>query len=779
MMQSRQVSDRALIEILVQTYYTDLYRLALILLRDAPASRRAATQAIAVAVDNRYRFWGHQPLRVWLVTLMVSTSRQARLLAFLRFARRDPAAELLGPYDRLSLILVSIYGLTIAEVSAVLGASERSIAKRLEQAAAKLHIDLKGLSDSDSPEASSRREQVKRQLGFAQERRAHDDAGLAEVEAEIDLLLAARRRKGRNIFLTKVTVTYAGVFAFFAVLISFAGQAIPKAATTIPAPSSIIQAKTLTVQATPTQAAHRTPEPTFFVRTGEGIDLISRETGIDVYSLREANGLIPGAPLRPGEKLIVDLPHESIPEPLPSTYEAGLMPLTGVSKMEEISQRMGLGAEIVKKVWIEGTVIDYGPPDYTGPPVDHRVQLWFSRDDDYWLALSGPFSGVPDFLAIWNYGFISEYRIDPGVEHLLSGDEGQLDAPTTVLGFLYPEGWASLVTGMQVIGVDHVAGLRALVLDSVEERPERRERLWVDSYTGILLRTQTWNGDTLERDVMLTQVVYLAPISVFRVRNNSKAPSNFARGPDGEPLPPLASLAGVEFPPAPGHNPWMQLPPPAGFDPAGSPLSFEWTDLAGFFGSERDRVNVFAGGYFLGSTYFTDIYSQACLRSPDGSRVAFLYSSNLMNVLLGWFRLDDVSTLHEPLPPAPGNFYINEYVFAPDSRSLAMYGCVSTVGCAVYLLDMENDVYSALLEIETGNRIAWSPGGEYLAVLGVQKPSNDMKIFVLEVSTGEIVYTSNYDWITGTVPDDAPTHTWGIDYPNYRYDTTSCMEQGT
>ncbi len=161
-MQSLQVSDAQLIQVLIDEFLPKLYGLAYAITEDSEESRQIAERIIYAAAANRRRFWGSTSLRSWVYEMAFhhfqNTGKLAGILARLPFlasrARRWPAVsavrvekltgELTGEHHRLGealqeisgrdltlLYLRYVHGLKAGELAYTLKSGERNVLERL------------------------------------------------------------------------------------------------------------------------------------------------------------------------------------------------------------------------------------------------------------------------------------------------------------------------------------------------------------------------------------------------------------------------------------------------------------------------------------------------------------------------------------------------------------------------------------------------------------------------------------------------------------------------
>ncbi|MFH1635406.1 MAG: hypothetical protein ABIG63_15560 [Chloroflexota bacterium] len=271
-------------------------------------------------------------------------------------------------------------------------------------------------------------------------------------------------------------------------------------------------------------------------------------------------------------------------------------------------------------------------------------------------------------------------------------------------------------------------------------QPKIEEEAMYDPASGALLGLALYKLDTSERTI-IWQVIYLAAERVS--------------------LPPAEALAYLEQE-TPSFKP---LPPqptstPGGVDTANSNLSFEW------IGNDFDRPTFFygdisAGFNYLGRVNFGGVPGGWCDRSPNGQLIAFNYAENDLenetaHEFLRWFSLEDVSTVHIPLPELE---LCSPVAWGPDNASLAFSAYEAELDCALYLHNITTEE-TIKLSSDAGSLWIpfWSPDGEYVAA--VSTTTDPPIIYVFRIADSEVVYQGEFNTGTWRAPDDSPTLAW-------------------
>ena len=172
-----QANDVQIVEYLVQTYYTMLYRLGLHLLRDHDDAEDAAQETILTASQKIGQYQAGTELKAWIYTIGVNTCRamgrkqqwrnrlhgvlvwlgqehtdaaaspERQTLRQERDARLWNAINELGEKHRLPLILRYAHDLSTAEIGEVLGINEGTVRSRLHYAHKQLEARLIGYEE--------------------------------------------------------------------------------------------------------------------------------------------------------------------------------------------------------------------------------------------------------------------------------------------------------------------------------------------------------------------------------------------------------------------------------------------------------------------------------------------------------------------------------------------------------------------------------------------------------------------------------------------------------
>ena len=308
---------------------------------------------------------------------------------------------------------------------------------------------------------------------------------------------------------------------------------------------------------------------------------------------------------------------------------------------------------------------------------------------------------------------------------------------------------------------------------------------------GLVLRAQHFYPfkSDFERIVVIEyqvrEIVFDAVFSYDLFEPYRELPRRFAQDYLGEPLPEGEVLPATIWGLYSGRPALSPEPPPANFDPASGQLIFHYKP-------DDSLVDVYSNGHFLGSVITNDPFFATCARSPDGRLIALAHSTwnfpaeitpphwfnlQVLNPLQ-WFDLQDLNpdvvTIPKVLPPSDTK--VTDFAFSPDNRSLAYFGCTNETECAISLIDLETGEQRQVISKLLGTSLTWSPDGNYLALLGVVagSPSTLQRALVIDINSGELVYSGDIDPITRLPADDSPTHDWNVPFPRWDLALDSC-----
>jgi hypothetical protein len=343
--------------------------------------------------------------------------------------------------------------------------------------------------------------------------------------------------------------------------------------------------------------------------------------------------------------------------------------------------------------------------------------------------------------------------------------------------------WATQNGSFKALKGDKVAGREAIVADWSNLQNQRLARLWLDVYTGLILRLQTFagpDGQVLLTEGMATEIFYdqSYPPSrldeMVKLQNVDVAPGSSLQFPEFDVLEPTPTLA---FKP-PGQPAVPSDPAPVAFDPAHSWLKFY--PLGGQeavnqqTGTAEIPNQLFADGYSLGQVKFGLPWALRCDRSPDGRRLAFNTGSDgttQPDDSLRWFNLQEPGVVYQPIP----SLHALHFAFSPDSRHLAVFATGEDAQVnGLYWLDIGNGEYRLVLPLRSARSLVFSPDGQHLALIGVQADQEDEAALVVHLSTGLVVNSLPLEALESELPADWPVAGWQVAFPVEMGDMDAC-----
>jgi hypothetical protein len=216
--------------------------------------------------------------------------------------------------------------------------------------------------------------------------------------------------------------------------------------------------------------------------------------------------------------------------------------------------------------------------------------------------------------------------------------------------------------------------------------------------------------------------------------------------------------------------------PPQGFDPSAEPLR-----LISYPGDDFTQPtywlgDIFAGNYLLGRANFGSTPGGWCQRSADGARIAFVYSTisneQASQNSVRWLELSDVDNVHEA--DIQLNLISLFAAWSPVKAEFAFTACDPQGQCGLYLLDAETSQTRLLSTAGTsGWPLLWKPDGSQIAMVD---GSDEHRLYVLDSTSGAIVYQGIFDTQAWSMPPDSPPAQWGIPLPHGWDPDSDCFE---
>ena len=737
MLGSRQASDRALIEALLEEYYAEINRLCTAFVGDPLAARRSVVDAFASALLKVEDFQGQEGIRLWLLRIAVQSVRKHNSMLKARDSLQVPRMETRHPPknghkiyqdelqgelwqavdslpepSRLPLILNTVQGLSARQVSQVLQVGEQRVEAQLESAWRQVRDRLKMGS---LLEGVLRGESLESYLARSLKGRwPIKDPAVGELETlagEIETLIRQKRRE--RLRMTRVKELLLLVSAILVV-------------------AGVLRAAVLLSQddkvAPPLNPTPRRIRPT----------PISRAE-------------------KPATEVAVIPSRTRIP---PSDFSA---PLTTKSDPRVIQLRMRQDPSW-DTLWADVRTYFYGPVGYIGPPRFYRNQVWLSRKEHRGLLLTGMDPQRPERSIYYDQFtnpsgesfFFSTYSEIEQLGLPLPWASLQLDVypfglRINELLWLYNSRYSES-PNWRIIGVEDVIGRKALLLKQSDESGSWTELFWIDTSNGLLLREQLFKDSTILVESVVTGAAFDVDFpqqKIFAGWRNSPPPvyaMDFKDDPEtmggqnplAELKPPLARRTGINT-----HPYW---PAPSGLDFAHTRLTFQSVAERGTGLVPSKRVGLFAGSFYLGSLEIGDPFNVACTRSPDGIKIAFADYSTAGSGRLGnfslrttlhWVRLDDL----ESVQTAFDQTNIIGFEFSPDSQRLAVSGVdLQEEKSFVNIVDLESgenkQIWNGNLASDgTVSQLVWLSERDALAL--IEDSNSGTEAVIVDPETGQ------------------------------------------
>ena len=805
LLQSGQVSQKELLTALAGQYLLPVYRLALAVLDEPAAAHLAACETFSSALLNLYRYSSQIGVERWLYGLaldaiqrQVSRLKTRRALtALLPRPSRTPhpdrpaaaneseaavwqAFDALDEAQRIPVFLFYVQGWQAIEIASLI--QSREYMKGATNAQSSFLGTLKEVGQGLTPE--SRDVQLASSL---QARWRTPDASLNLAEATAEILDQAQRRStSRRTVISFKEVLLVGAAILFAFgLIWRSNMAQPEPTPTnspeetqpiaTPLPSTAIASLStagptgapLAISIpTGTPSSSPTPQGVFYyVQPGDALGSIASNMGVSISELIAWNRLSSGTTLKPGMALVnprgLTPGLHTIATPVPPFTPT---PLQSPSSSAEINQYLQdiLEIKLWNTVWIDARLVYYGPPGYRGPQQTYRVQSWIGKAQ--FLIVGGPPQGPPDQVILMSGNRI--YTAKPSLNQLWYTPANQ--------SFLYKsplfDDFVMLLVAdplrlynvrdfhYQNLGNEQAIGKGMTVVAQTDLYGDQNLRMWLDEQGGFILRQQHFtNSDPKQilKESRVTAIAYNVDFPQQLFDPNLPWRGGFAADYTGRAEPADQAPSGLPTPRSGKQIPEFNRP--AIIDSSKSPLIFEYPSYYNHYslGDEYQsyfNTKLFADGFYLGELQLSDPYNMFCARSPDGQRIAFSNVSKwpfLPAAPLRWFRLSDAGKILAL--SGDEDLLASDFVFAPDSRHLALIGGgMPGEGKKVILLDTDTGSTNILLDAlgtPFGASLVWSPDGKYLAFLGLSEPGAQEKpqVVVLRIENWQVTDRAQFE----------------------------------
>lgn len=813
MMQTDQVSDQDLIDVVVDAFSAELVQfvaLGLVLIGqpvDEPQIHNIVTKSLAEMVLHRRQYWGE-------------TAVQSRLFMFLLKQFPTPESSKKQPDDPqlrnladlfqanqmggLALLLRARFGCSLADLSQILGVDMETATSLLVTS----YLDLAGLPadigkeimipvlteliDPESGPAS---------LGESEEEKAAaarliavvdqmiaagltncglplDDRTYSKIKQATAFLGASDQKRKRLTWLLRLVAQVGVILLIFAWFFR-PGSPLTTQPTMTPWPTA-----TTFIPPSPTVVPENLLLFDYRILPADTLESIAEKAGQSIEMIMKLNQ--PGAlePLIPGQTLkipvVIALPESQ------QVRTVMLQPLTAQSSGLAIIERMKNSDLYWNTVWATTQQIYYGPPGYAGMPVQSTwTQIWLRQPGVLLKAvISSQDTGLVR-LILWSGGRVySRYRnhgqpIDMSVTWL----EGEQKLSRQFIDA--DEDWPP--DKIKVLGKDIVAGRSAVI---IELQPPQENialaRIWVDAVTGLVLRRQDIAGVVI-RDIAVTQVVYDAemPEKIF-VKGMTTldwfaVDESITTLQESASYPP--SLDWEEKAAARQHG--VCGTNSRSVDYSKEPVTLIWPipgrlPTCGRTSEEGETLlEIYAGRTFLGNLSLetnpsVDLAFQSCSRSPDGRYLALLtinsrFSSGTSSLYWIDLALPSGANLAATSPTL-----IGPVRFAANSQHMA------------YIIIQNGQPGVAIFDINTGENkffpsgintlikyFNWSKDGEAIGLIlnKLTSPYIPEQVYagteyilrVIDASTGGELYSSPIqwaDWEAGVIPKSLPVEEW-------------------
>lgn len=479
-------------------------------------------------------------------------------------------------------------------------------------------------------------------------------------------------------------------------------------------------------------------------------------------------------------------PAATRPAPLVQIRRA--VPLFWFSKPEEISLRLHESDQLWRTLWIDVQTSNYGPAGYFGAPRIYRSQAWISLPDQS-IELFGLHSQPPSSVHTF-----SEDRItysNPFLNLTLASEDSP--SPSTLIRnenlrqMVFPgeSPWMLRKGAFRAYDTSQILNISTLIVDWFNEFGQREARLWIDSRTGLILRSQIFGGADFSLLISDSIVIEIQYDQNFPPAHLSTEMRNVGASP---PNNPAASNRVIEPTPTPVLTASIRQAPrtepaPPGFDPASSQLVFQFPNNLDATNIQADTARVpaviIADGYRLAETTFGLPWMLRCERSPNRYLLAFNTGSDgtsIPDANLRWLDLRDPSRIYVPVP----GLNVQSFAFASDSRRVAAFVTTSdenTTG--IYLIDLILGEYQLVIPLAEAGSLVWSPDGESLALVGTVEREDPLETLVVHVRTGQISFRAGSVGMSEPLPQDWLIANWGVKFPRQMGGLEECAGLST
>ena len=812
LLDSGQAPREALLEALVQEYYPAVYYLALGILDREKLARQAAAEIFSTAMLNLHTFSSQDGAQAWLfrIALRVCQKYFRRLWWFQTiqaslWLSSEPAdfgdsipqtaldasiwltVDSLSPQHRILVLFEYLLKWEHKNISAALRIPESRLVDHLRYLRSILLTNL--WTAKREADEQIKGENLDQMLADSLARRwpepkfTSDDLG--QIVRTILWQSEKRSAQKRGAALAKEVLLIGGaivlVFGAYWAINRYwpeeeiAPPELPVAVDTAEPGSGELAPEASPIPVTAQAASQPTPFPTdvfYTVRPGDSLASIAAQLGVSEEELRLWNRLPPGVSFLPGQQLLAPglfVPGHSL-EATRVVPALQYQPLEAPYAEDEIRQQLNNKQRLFHTIWMDAVYLDYGPRAYIGPPRAYRAQVWSSQEQS--LVLAGLTDGSLEevLLVVRDQMYLAK----PALKQPWFVEwDGQEPGGSQMLETLDPVFYTILEgefvqpdQSLQAVGREQVAGRSTLLVEVFNAQGQRTDRLWLDDRTGLVLRRQAYGGfeyQELQSEILVNAIAYDVDFPQELFEASLPWRGGFALDYQGEPLPAneqdllLAQL---------GLRPRLPLNgPPEGYDPARSRLTFQFPERYDVFYMAA-QVDLFAEDYFLGVALVGNPWEMICQRSPDGLRLAYVsrpaeeYS---WGSALHWLSLAGSPDFYRtPLD----EIAVTQFVFSPDSRSLAVFGYQGARGQGnLYAVNLDTYAARPVLQLADAKSLVWSPDGVYVGMIVRFDPASYYEhVIVVDMQTGEITYSSSIDFESNAT-QEWPMVEWGVEFP--------------
>lgn len=529
-----------------------------------------------------------------------------------------------------------------------------------------------------------------------------------------------------------------------------------------------------------------TPTPTgvfYYVKQGDTLAGISSQVGVSPDELAIYNRIPDGATLTPGVALVIpgSLPEgrnlSATPVPIAVRLDSNIRPETS----QDVLKLLNPEIFPFNTLWIDAIVVSPGSEDFL--EVSSRFQVWLSERQ--FLMIGGPDGNQPAEVGIGMGGSIYVANPREGqpffVDRTNIHDQPPMSIPLLFgLMMLFDFYNESAYSEFSVLGESVIAGRQVWVVNQSDKDDSQQALLWIDKETGLSLHVRRLDtpgflkdvGEFRPIEVVVRSVAYDVDFPQELFNYSLPWRGGYAKDYSGLPISPGDSLTYASSDEL--VETMDKQAPPENFDLGLSRLSFVYPVESGAL-PHMTSTDVYAGDYYLGPIKMGVPWYASCQRSVDGEKIVFQIGSNGgadPTQRLGGFYYADLmlpDKIYRLQPAEPGAN--QDFAISPDSRTVAVWGCSGRDdSCGVYLHDMGTHKWRMLAPSEEGAAdFTWSPDGKSLAWMNAGNV-----VIVMDVESGKISYTSDYDALNQAPPVGSPMKDWGVTFPPQKGGLEGC-----